>query len=108
MGGSPRAHFARDRGDAAQGSGDPRLRRRRYVPLSDTLTGTQNGNPAHSGSFRTRLEIPDWSQPNWSFAMTDPGATSLSLLSSAVASVVARATPAIVSVHSHRSRASGF
>jgi S1-C subfamily serine protease len=40
--------------------------------------------------------------------MTDPDATSLSLLSSAVASVVARATPAIVSVHSHRSRASGF
>jgi S1-C subfamily serine protease len=40
--------------------------------------------------------------------MTDPGATSLSLLSSAIAGVVTRATPAIVSVHSHRSRASGF
>jgi S1-C subfamily serine protease len=40
--------------------------------------------------------------------MTDPSATSLSLLSSAIASAVARATPAIVSVHSHRSRASGF
>jgi S1-C subfamily serine protease len=40
--------------------------------------------------------------------MTDPGAASLSLLSSAIAGVVARATPAIVSVHSHRSRASGF
>ena len=40
--------------------------------------------------------------------MTDPSATSLSLLSSAIAGVVARATPAIVSVHSHRSRASGF
>jgi len=40
--------------------------------------------------------------------MTDPTATNLSLLSSAVAGVVARATPAIVSVHSHRSRASGF
>jgi len=40
--------------------------------------------------------------------MTDPSATNLSLLSSAVAGVVARATPAIVSVHSHRSRASGF
>jgi len=40
--------------------------------------------------------------------MTDPSATNLSLLSSAVASVVARASPAIVSVHSHRSRASGF
>src|SRR5689334_23353384 len=40
--------------------------------------------------------------------MTDPSATDLSLLSSAVAGVVARATPAIVSVHSHRSRASGF
>ena len=40
--------------------------------------------------------------------MTDPRATNLSLLSSAVAGVVARATPAIVSVHSHRLRASGF
>jgi len=40
--------------------------------------------------------------------MTDPNATNLSLLSSAVAGVVARATPAVVSVHSHRSRASGF
>jgi S1-C subfamily serine protease len=40
--------------------------------------------------------------------MTDPSATSLSLLSSAVAGVVARATPTIVSVHSHRSRATGF
>ena len=40
--------------------------------------------------------------------MTDPSTTNLSLLSSAVAAVVARAAPAIVSVHSHRSRASGF
>ena len=40
--------------------------------------------------------------------MTDPSTTSLSFLSSAIAGVVARATPAIVSVHSHRSRASGF
>ena len=40
--------------------------------------------------------------------MTDPSTASLSLLSSAIAGVVARATPAIVSVHSHRSRASGF
>jgi S1-C subfamily serine protease len=40
--------------------------------------------------------------------MTDPSATSLTLLSSAIAGVVARAAPAIVSVHSHRSRASGF
>jgi S1-C subfamily serine protease len=40
--------------------------------------------------------------------MTDPSATSLSSLSSAIAGVVARARPAIVSVHSHRSRASGF
>jgi len=40
--------------------------------------------------------------------MTDPSAGVLSSLSSAVASVVARATPSIVSVHSHRSRASGF
>jgi len=40
--------------------------------------------------------------------MTDPTAAILSSFSSAVASVVARATPAIVSMHSHRSRASGF
>ena len=40
--------------------------------------------------------------------MTDPTAAILSSFSSAVASAVARATPAIVSVHSHRSRASGF
>src|SRR6266478_630671 len=38
--------------------------------------------------------------------MTDP--TMLSSFSSALASVVARAAPSIVSVHSHRSRASGF
>ena len=38
--------------------------------------------------------------------MTDPN--SISMLSSAITGVVARATPAIVSVHSHRSRASGF
>jgi S1-C subfamily serine protease len=40
--------------------------------------------------------------------MTDPSANSISSLSSAIAGVVARATPPIVSVHSHRSRASGF
>jgi S1-C subfamily serine protease len=40
--------------------------------------------------------------------MTDPSANSISSLSSAIAGVVARATPAIVSVHAHRSRASGF
>src|SRR6266536_2512694 len=40
--------------------------------------------------------------------MTDPSATNLSLLSSAIAGVVARAAPAIVSVHSHRLRGSGF
>src|SRR5246127_4560490 len=40
--------------------------------------------------------------------MTDPSAAILSSFSSALASVVARATPSIVSVHSHRSRASGF
>src|SRR5258708_29999318 len=38
--------------------------------------------------------------------MTDP--TILASFSSALASVVARAAPSIVSVHSHRSRASGF
>jgi S1-C subfamily serine protease len=40
--------------------------------------------------------------------MTDPTAAILSSFSSALAGVVARAKPAIVSVHSHRSRASGF
>jgi S1-C subfamily serine protease len=40
--------------------------------------------------------------------MTDPNSGSLSLLSSAIAGAVAQAAPAIVSVHSHRSRASGF
>jgi S1-C subfamily serine protease len=40
--------------------------------------------------------------------MTDPAAASLSSFSSAIAGMVARTTPAIVSVHSHRSRASGF
>ena len=40
--------------------------------------------------------------------MTDLTATSLASLSSDIASVVARTTPAIVSVHSHRLRATGF
>jgi S1-C subfamily serine protease len=40
--------------------------------------------------------------------MTDPSVINLSLLSSAVAGVIRQATPAIVSIHSHRSRASGF
>jgi S1-C subfamily serine protease len=40
--------------------------------------------------------------------MTDPATAPLSALSSSVADVVARTAPAIVSVHSHRSRASGF
>jgi S1-C subfamily serine protease len=40
--------------------------------------------------------------------MTDPAASILPSLSSALAEIVARTKPAIVSVHSHRSRASGF
>lgn len=40
--------------------------------------------------------------------MTDPTTDILSSFSSAVAGVVAKAAPAIVSVHSHRARASGF
>ena len=40
--------------------------------------------------------------------MTDPSAAVLSSFSSALAELVARTKPAIVSVHSHRSRASGF
>jgi S1-C subfamily serine protease len=46
-------------------------------------------------------------QSNWSFAMAEPNAI-LSTFSSAVAGVVAAAAPAIVSVHSRRSRATGF
>ncbi|MEH2517128.1 S1-C subfamily serine protease [Bradyrhizobium sp. AZCC 1610] len=40
--------------------------------------------------------------------MTEPTAAILTSFSSALADVVARTTPAIVSVHSHRLRASGF
>lgn len=40
--------------------------------------------------------------------MTDPTTDMLSSFSSAAANLVAKATPAIVSVHSHRARASGF
>jgi S1-C subfamily serine protease len=40
--------------------------------------------------------------------MTNPAASILPSLSSALADIVARTRPAIVSVHSHRSRASGF
>jgi len=40
--------------------------------------------------------------------MTDPTTDILGSLSSAVAAVVAKAAPAIVSVHSHRARAAGF
>src|SRR5258708_10496312 len=40
--------------------------------------------------------------------MTDPTAAVLSSFSSALADIVARTRHAIVSVHSHRSRASGF
>jgi S1-C subfamily serine protease len=40
--------------------------------------------------------------------MSDPTAAILSSFSSALAGIVAGAAPAIVSVHSHRSRASGF
>jgi S1-C subfamily serine protease len=40
--------------------------------------------------------------------MTDPTAPTLSSFSSALAGIVAQAKPAIVSVHSHHSRASGF
>ena len=40
--------------------------------------------------------------------MTDPSAAILSSFSSALAELVARTKPAIVSVHSHRLRASGF
>jgi S1-C subfamily serine protease len=40
--------------------------------------------------------------------MTDPATAPLAALSASLADIVARTAPAIVSVHSHRSRASGF
>lgn len=40
--------------------------------------------------------------------MTDPNASPLAAISSALADIVARISPSIVSVHSHRARASGF
>ena len=40
--------------------------------------------------------------------MTDPNTASLASISSSLTDVVARTAPAIVSVHSHRLRASGF
>ena len=40
--------------------------------------------------------------------MTDSAASPLAAISSSLADVVAQASPTIVSVHSHRSRASGF
>ncbi len=40
--------------------------------------------------------------------MTDPTIAGLALVSSSLVDLVGRTTPAIVSVHSHRSRASGF
>jgi S1-C subfamily serine protease len=40
--------------------------------------------------------------------MTDPSLAPLAALSSSLGDIVARTAPAIVSVHSHRSRASGF
>src|SRR5882724_405390 len=64
--------------------------------------------PAHPASSRTGRQSPDWDQPDWSFAMTDPTTDILSSFSSAAANLVAKAAPAIVSVHSHRARASGF
>src|SRR5258708_10753491 len=64
--------------------------------------------PAHPASSRTGRQSPDWDQPDWSFAMTDPATDILSSFSSATANLVAKAAPAIVSVHSHHARASGF
>jgi S1-C subfamily serine protease len=46
-------------------------------------------------------------QSNWSFAMAEPNAI-FSSFSTAIAGIVASAAPAVVSVHSRRSRASGF
>src|SRR4051812_41713206 len=46
--------------------------------------------------------------PTGVFAMTDPTSELLASFSSAAAGLVAKAGPAIVSVHSHRARASGF
>lgn len=46
--------------------------------------------------------------PTGVFAMTDPAASLFSSFSSDLAGIVAKTKPAVVSVHSHRSRASGF
>jgi len=53
---------------------------------------------SHPQMGSTRLEI----------AMTDPTANILASFSSAIAALAAKATPSIVSVHSRRSRATGF
>src|SRR5438477_7583335 len=58
-----------------------------------------------SGQFPNRQRTPRLHTNPMELAMTD---SPLSSLSAAIADVVARAAPAIVSVHSHRSRASGF
>jgi S1-C subfamily serine protease len=59
-----------------------------------------------SGQFPSGGGIPRLQTTLWSLAMTDP--TPLASLSSAVSDIVGKTAPAIVSVHSHRSRASGF
>src|SRR5215204_7698324 len=64
--------------------------------------------PPHQASSRTQTERPDWIKQSGVPAMTDPSAAVLSSFSSALAELVARTKSAIVSVHSHRLRASGF
>jgi hypothetical protein len=64
-----------------------------FKPATATSKDRDRRNdPDHSSSLRTPSKLPDWYQPNRSFAMIDPGTTSLSLLSSSIAGVVARAT----------------
>src|SRR6476646_7896704 len=59
-----------------------------------------------SGQFPSAGGTPRLERTLWSSAMTDPNA--LAYFSSAVSGIVAKTAPAIVSVHSHRLRATGF
>src|SRR5437763_8556274 len=62
--------------------------------------------PAHPGSRQSGLAFTDW-EPEREFPMSATP-TPLASLSDALAALVATAAPSIVSVHSHRSRSSGF
>lgn len=61
--------------------------------------------PGHPASFQSARGIPDLGQPTGAF---HDRPHPLAALSSALSDVVTRAAPSLVSVHSHRLRASGF